>query len=87
MKTLYINNQKITAQEFGYDTCHKIYLVNTPKDKKELLELEYDLFPIEELEEVWNSSCSLRFIQNGDLTNVVPQCENAVFTYKKDKTK
>ena len=85
MKQFYINDKKITAKKFGWDTCHKIYLVNTAKDKKELLELGYDLFPIKELKEIWDCSCSLRFINNGDLTGVVEQFENANFEYKELK--
>ena len=83
-KQLYINDQKITAKEFAWDTCHKIYLINTAKDRTDLLELEYDLFPIEELEDSYKESCALRFISNGDLTipNVVSQFEEAVFNYK-----
>lgn len=62
-----INGQKITAEQFAYDGCHKIYLINTAKDKKELTGLGYKLFPIKELEETFKKSCSLRFISNADL--------------------
>jgi hypothetical protein len=86
-KTLYINNKKITANEFAWDTCHKIYLVNTPEDREMLLGYGYDLFPIDDLEEAWESSCGLRFISNGDLTDVVSQVyrKKVVFEYKKGK--
>lgn len=76
-----INNNKITAKQFAWDTCHKIYLINTKKDKKTCLEYGYELFPIEELEEAYANSCSLRFIGQGDLQlpYIVNQFENAIF--------
>lgn len=76
-----INNQTIKAKEFAWDTCHKIYLIETPKERETFLEYEYDLFPIEELEKAYANSCELRFISHGnlDLPNVVNQFETAVF--------
>lgn len=74
-----INKHKIKAKQFAWDTCHKIYLINTRKDKKTYLEYGYDLYPINELEEAYKNSCSLRFIQNGDLTEIVKQFETAIF--------
>lgn len=84
MKKLHINDQKITAKKFAWDTCHKIYLIDTKKDEKTYLEYEYELFPIEELEDAYARSCSLRFISHGnlDLPNVVNQFETAVFENK-----
>lgn len=81
MKNMKINGQTITAKQFAWDTCHKIYLINTKKDEKTFLEYEYDLFPIKELEQAYANSCSLRFISHGDveLPNVVNQFETAVF--------
>jgi hypothetical protein len=75
-----VNNKTITAKEFAWDTCHKIYLINNTKDRKTFLEYGYDLFPIEDLKKAYENSCSLRFIQNGDLTTVVKQFEKAKFT-------
>ena len=79
-----INGHKIKAKLFAWDTCHKIYLINTRIDKKTYLEYEYNLFPISELEEAYKSSCSLRFISNGDLQgeNIVDQFAKAVFQGK-----
>ena len=76
-----INNKTITAKEFGFDGCHKIYLINTEKDKSELLELEYNIYPIEKLEETYKNSCPMKFISNADLIgdDVVKQCEEAIF--------
>lgn len=77
-----INNQRITAKIFAWDRCHKIYLIETRKDKKEYLEYGYSLFPINGLEEAYKNSCSLRFISHGnlDLPDVVSQFEKAVFS-------
>lgn len=75
-----INDEPITATEFAWDTCHKIYLINTKEDKAQLTEYGYDFFPIAELEECYENSCSLRFISNGDLEHSpVGQFEPAIF--------
>ena len=76
-----INGNKITAKEFAWDECHKIYLINTKEDKETYLKYDYELFPINELEEAYKNSCSLRFISNGNLEgkNIVDQFENAIF--------
>lgn len=76
-----INGKKITAKKFAWEGCHKIYLINTKKDEKELLELGYDLYPIEKLRQTFEESCSLKFIANGDLDlpYVVNQFEEALF--------
>jgi hypothetical protein len=76
-----INGTQIKAKQFAWDGCHKIYLINTDEDKKTFLEYGYDLFPISELEEAYNESCSLRFISNGDLSQeVVSQFQDATFS-------
>jgi hypothetical protein len=74
-----INGHKITAKKFAWDTCHKIYLINTKEDKKTFLEYEYELFPIGGLEDAYKNSCPLKFIQNGDLTDIVEQFQEAIF--------
>ena len=75
-----INGIEVTATEFGYDGCHKFYLCDSEEGKRQLVELEYDLYPIEELPEAWAFSCPLRFILSGDLSRTyVPQCEPAEF--------
>ena len=75
-----INGTVITAKEFAFDNCHKIYLVNTDLEKAKLTEYGYDFFPIEGIKEAYERSCSLRFIQ--DMTtfdNIVEQFEPAKF--------
>lgn len=75
-----INGQYITATEFAFDGCHKIYLMNTPEDKRLFTEYEYDFYPIEDLEQAYEDSCALKFISNGDLENdPVRQGDIAIF--------
>lgn len=66
--TTYINDHTTQAKEFGYDGCHKIYLCDTPEGKAELVELGYDLYPIESLDAIYHESCGLRFISDAKLT-------------------
>jgi hypothetical protein len=75
-----INNIKITATEFAYDGCHKIYLIESPEDKLEALEIGYELLPIKNLKQVFKDSCSLKFISNWKLDKtIVSQFENYKF--------
>jgi len=75
-----INGRQFEADEFGFDGCHKIYLCDSEEGKRQLVDLEYDLYPIEELPRIWEQTCPLRFIMSGDLTiSYVKQCEPAEF--------
>lgn len=87
-KLLKIGNKKISnnIKEFFYDGCHKIYLIEDSKDKKEFLEkhnyTKNDIYKIEDLEEIYNNSCSLRFISTCKLETIVPQFRKITkFTY------
>ena len=81
--TRYINGIEIDAVGFAWDGCHKIYLCEDDADIKHMKSRGYergDFYPIEELPRIWNESCGLRFISwAGDLTDIVPQCEDAHF--------
>lgn len=75
-----INGQETNAELFAYDGCHKIYLIEDETDKQHAIELEYDLHNINELKEVWENSCPLRFINNWKLNKkFVRQFETAEF--------
>lgn len=75
-----VNGHEITAEEFAFDECHKIYLINSTADREKLLGYGYELFPIEDLEYAYNSSCGLRFIEDAeDFKEIVPQFATAVF--------
>ena len=62
--------------------CHKIYIIEDEADERKALELGYDIFIMDELEDAWNNSCELRFISNWKLNkDYVKQFENATFEY------
>lgn len=78
--TKYINGKAIKAFGFGFDGCHKFYLIETPEQSEELCNLGYQLWTIDELPFLWTESCPLRFIDKADLSEtVVPQCTPAIF--------
>jgi hypothetical protein len=62
-----INNIVTEAKEFAFDGCHKIYLIESSKDKKEAIKNGYNLLPISKLKESYDNSCSLKFINSWDL--------------------
>lgn len=87
-KLLKIGNCKISdnIKEFFFDGCHKIYLIEDNEDKTLFCNnynyTEDDIFSIDELEDVFNDSCSLRFISTCKLKRIVPQCRKKTkFTY------
>ena len=78
----YKNEKENIKGIFAYDGCHKIYICETKKDCIDALANGYRLIEISLLEEVYNLSCDLKFINNWKLNKVyVPQCEDAVFEY------
>ncbi len=87
-KLLKIGNYKVkdNIKEFFFDGCHKIYLIEDKADKIDFCDnhnyTEDDIFSIDELEEVFNDSCGLRFVSTCKLKTIVPQGRNKVkFTY------
>ena len=62
-----INGETIKAEEFAYDGCHKIYLIEDKQDREEA-SCGYDILPISELEYTFNKSCGLQFISNWKLS-------------------
>ena len=77
---MFINGNKTDAISFAYDGCHKIYLCESGMDVAEAMKMGYDILPIEMLEEIYNESCSLKFISNWQLSKqFVPQFEDAIF--------
>lgn len=74
-----INGEEITAKEFAFDGCHKIYLINTKGDKAQYKEYGYNFFPIEDLKECYDNACGLKFISSADLKKkFVKQFEKAI---------
>lgn len=86
---MFINDVEVKTDKdlFAYDGCHKIYIIEDDNDIKEAQELEYDLLPISELENTYNTSCPLKFISSWKLNKrYVKQGEdNVVFSYKKSE--
>ena len=69
-----INDILIWADEFAWDGCHKIYIVTDQQGRDDLEGYGYNFFPIDELRECWDLSCSLRFISSANLdATYVPQ--------------
>jgi hypothetical protein len=65
---LYIDGKHIEgATGFGFDGCHKIYLVTTAAGHEQLESMGYDIHPIAELPDAWEASCFLRFISPAEL--------------------
>lgn len=77
-----INGCEITAKQFAYEGCHKIYLLDDD-DVADAIDTGYDIYPIEQLEGVFDGSCELRFISNWKLDKqYVAQFEEALFKGK-----
>lgn len=63
-----LNGIEVVGNEFAYDGCHKIYIIEDENDRKDALECGYDILPISELLTKYNRSCELKFISNWKLT-------------------
>ena len=84
----YKNKKENINGVFAYDGCHKIYICETKKDCIDALANGYRIIEISLLEETYNLSCELKFINNWKLTKTyVPQCEDAYFEYEDEPTK
>ena len=59
-----VNNKEILGNKIAYDGCHKIYIIKNEEEIIEALKYNYKLYDLDELEEIYNNSCSLRFIQS-----------------------
>ena len=79
-----INGKEVTAEKFAYEGCHKIYVIDTPEEEAQALKYGYNIYPIEEIREAYEGSCSLKFISNwpmndDDFVSYVAQFEKATF--------
>ena len=66
-----IGRLKTNAKKLFYDDCHKIYLIEDENDIKEFYSKgwsEKDIFSINDIVDIYENSCSLKFIQNCKLT-------------------
>lgn len=79
---LEINGRTVIGNAFAYDRCHKIYILEDVEDYKNAIKLGYKICLLRTIEEIYNNSCSLRFISNWKLTEkYVGQFENATFNW------
>jgi hypothetical protein len=62
-----VNGKKINGNKFAYDECHKIYILEDEQDVDEALKYGYRIYPISSLQEKFEDSCGLQFIQNWKL--------------------
>ena len=75
-----INGQEVVGESFAYDGCHKIYVIESIRDREDAKGSGYDIYPIKELKKKYNCSCGLQFISNWSLTkSYVNQLEDAEF--------
>jgi hypothetical protein len=79
-----INGKEVTAKKFAFEGCHKIYVIDTPEEEAQALKYGYNIYPIEEIKEAYEGSCSLKFISNwpmndDDFVSYVAQFEKATF--------
>ena len=84
-----IGKYKTKAKEFFFDGCHKIYLIETPRDKKVFLSRDWeesDIYPIDQLIEIYRTACPLKFISTCKLKTIVPQAVSQV-TFTTDPEK
>lgn len=91
MQRILINNQLVEGLGFVWDGCHKIYIIEDEEDIERAKKLTYivegsdktdeQLHPLSELEETYNNSCPLRFIDYFNLRGtIIPQyTETATF--------
>lgn len=89
MKPIKINKKSIkSATSFAFDGCHKVYLLKGQNDINDAKKYGYTIYPIDELEEIFYWTCSLRFINWWfNLDTIVPQfAEKVEFRYS-DGTK
>lgn len=70
MKIIQINRVKTKCEAIAFDGCQKIYICETEKDVKEAETNHYKLHSPKELQELWDESCSLRFVNSWDLKTI-----------------
>lgn len=80
-----INGKTVVGNEFAYEGCHKIYIIENEENRKQAIKFGYEVYPIDLLEETFENACSLRFISNWDMDiRYVNQFEENVEFIEKD---
>ena len=76
-----INGKTVIGDKFAFDGCHKIYICKTIVEENRMADLGYKLYPLEQIEECYNNSCELRFIEDSNFEeNYVGQFKTALFS-------
>ena len=70
-----INGEIVNANQFAFDGCHKIYLLDSDDARNIMLECGYsedDFYSISDLPLKWKQACGcgLQFIYSADLKRV-----------------
>lgn len=81
-----VSYQELEAQGFyavAFDGCHKIYLLKTEDEKDQCEGLDYEVYKLSSLKDIYEDSCPLRFIQDWDTseTPLVRQGQKAKFVW------
>lgn len=75
-----INGIEVKGDSFAWDGCHKIFVIENEDEAKEARGLDYDIYPLEMLEDIYDRSCEYRFIMSWDCKLIyAEQCHNARF--------
>lgn len=76
-----IGKHTIKATHFFFDNCHKIYIIEDETDIEKFKEIgwtTHDIYPIEQIIEIYQNACPLKFIDTCKLKTIVPQCARQV---------
>jgi hypothetical protein len=57
----------IKGKAIAYDECHKIYIIRKEQEVWEALNNNYVIYPMEALTDLYEQSCSLKFVSSWDL--------------------
>lgn len=80
---LLINGIPVKGEKFAYEGDYKFYIIEDEQDEKDARKLGYDIYPISEIESVYEDSCDLRFISNWKLdVFYANQFEKAIFIWE-----
>jgi hypothetical protein len=75
-----INGIEVSGIAIAWNQCHKIYICQNAKEVKHARLLGYSIYPMTDLPDIWDMSCSFRFISTWDLEEtIVKQTETADF--------
>lgn len=75
MKRIVINDEEVFANNFAYDGCHKIYLLENSEEEETAKKAGYNIHPVELLEKKYRQSCGLEFINTWNLKSIIHQLE------------